>query len=114
MPEREKKSDDFYKTDRELVLTACGDLLANPIGSSSFAEYWVASRLHLSWSPSAWMFGSYKVVTGTSMSYTSIYSINSNIGKENTTMLHIRPIVILKNDIITTGSGTQSDPYVLP
>ncbi len=103
--------DTLYENDTNLVNKALGTLKANISNKTKQGDYWLASRYYeyKSSDNQDWYFSSRSIMSGN----IDIGNVILNGGSASQ-QLSVRPILTLKSGLTATGTGTSSDPYVLP
>ncbi len=102
-----------YQKDYNLVKNAIGTLKTNIVGKRE-AYYWLASRCYIYESSSNWIFSGLKIDNWGNLSSANLYYNNNGVLTDSEDNAVIRPIVTLKANLVpSSGSGTNSSPYVL-
>ena len=102
-----------YQKDYNLVKNAIGTLKTNVVGKLD-AYYWLASRCYIYESSSNWIFSGLKIDAWGNLSPANLYYNNNGVLTDSLDNAVIRPIVTLKANLVpSSGSGTNSSPYVL-
>ena len=99
--------DTLYTTDIELVRPLRGHLSTSNANKTSTYSYWLASRYFYPGGSSGYWRG--RFLQSGALDWVNLIGSNTGTGSAA-----IRPIVTLKSGITASGSGTSSDPYVLP
>jgi hypothetical protein len=109
--------DNWFATDTELVEDVFGTLGAYKVGTTTFADYFVASRWYSGTKSSSGSFTMEVIFIDYStkrLTRTDIYGRNGTTQYlYNNTSASVRPIVTLANVVSKSGTGTESDPYAL-
>ena len=112
------RGDSLYQTDYDLVKTAYGgasnSAKANKVGTTTATTYWLGSRDYYWGGSATFNFYGRRVRLDGDFDSSSLrhYRNYSWYGDSNSYVL--RPIITLRSGLTATGSGTSSDPYVLP
>ncbi len=100
----------LYETDTSLVNEACGTLKAYRVSSTTFSNYWLASRYFQISSP-RWYIVVRNVGTSGSLDSNSLNSYASGFN-DYSLQYALRPIVTLKSGIqASSGDGTSVNPW---
>ena len=102
-----------YQKDFNLVKSVLGTVVANKVGTTTKANYWLASRYFHYYDSTYWNFRGRGVSTGNSLNYNILYYYYSGFFTTNFYSYAVRPIITLKSGLTPSGSGTSSLPYVL-
>ncbi len=102
-----------YQKDFNLVKSVLGTVVANKVGTTTTASYWLASRYFRCYSSTDWSFSGRNVNTYGSLGSYDLYYYNSGNFSTSNYSNAIRPIITLKSGLTPSGSGTSSSPYVL-
>ena len=106
--------DVLYTKDTDLIETVLGTLVAkNPHWGSS--SYWLASRYYDYYdSNNQWNYSGRFIENSGIIKHSLLMASIKGGGYTTWPTNSLRPIVTIKSGLIATGSGTSSDPYVLP
>ena len=102
-----------YQKDFNLVNKVLGTAVANKVGTTKAASYWLASRFFDYISSVNWYFDARIVDTSGSLQGNTLYYYNSGSFVTYNYRNAVRPIITLKSGLTPSGSGTSEDPYVL-
>ena len=102
-----------YQKDFDLVNKALGTTVANKAGTTTKANYWLASRYFYYSASNAWYFGEWVVNTSGDLYNYYLYTCSGGSFYTYYNSNAIRPIITLKSGLTPSGSGTSEDPYVL-
>ena len=106
--------DTLYQSDYDLMQTIFSTVVAQKVGTTSTASYWIASRNYLYSSANSWSLNVRSISTVGSLSNRYMYNYNNGNFKVYSSPSFLRPIVILKSGITYTPAlGTSDDPFVL-
>ena len=102
-----------YQKDFNLVKSVLGTAVANKVGTTEAAPYWLASRKYSYNSSTVWYFSGRGIGTGGGLGGSSLYVYRSGSLLTYRYSRAVRPIITLKSGLTPSGSGTSSSPYVL-
>ena len=102
-----------YQKDFNLVKSVLGTAVANKVGTTEAAPYWLASRKYSYNSSTVWYFSGRGIGTGGVLGGSSLYVYRSGSLLTYRYSRAVRPIITLKSGLTPSGSGTSSSPYVL-
>ena len=104
--------DSLYLTDYNRVYNVLGTRIANKVGTTIPAGYFIASRYYSYTNNTYFSFNAKVINTSGNWGYANLYVIN-NSSSSQTYGRGIRPIVTLKAGLAYKGSGTSTDPWVV-
>ncbi len=103
-----------YQKDFDLVNKALGTAVANKAGTTTKANYWLASRYFYYSASNAWYFGEWVVNTSGDLYNYYLYTCSGGSFYTYYNSNAVRPIVTLKSGVkASSGDGSSSSPYVL-
>lgn len=105
-----------YETDYNLVNAALGTLVANEVGTTKWANYWLASREYKYNSSINWVFVDRTINLFGSVSVNGMFFYyNGNLNTYSTIIGEsVRPILTLKSGVKAfSGDGSSESPYIL-
>ena len=106
--------DTLYLKDYLLVKNVYGNVIANIVGTTTVAAYWLSSRSFGYVSAPYWGFGGRIVLSSGSLAFYFFHHFNSGGWYDDANYSSVRPILTLKSGITTSGgSGTKDNPYTL-
>ena len=106
--------DTLYKNDYNLIQTVLGTRVANKVGTTKAAFYWLASRYYYYSSSPAWIFSGRSVYSNGRLDGNDLYYYRSGGFYTGSYNNALRPIVILKSGIsYIPAVGTSEDPFIL-
>ena len=105
--------DTLYLKDYLLVTNVYGNVKAYKVGTTTYANYWLASRRFYWYSATSFNFnGRYVNTSGSLSGYYCRYLLY--VWTDNPSGYYLRPIITLKSGVTTSGgSGTKESPYTL-
>ncbi len=102
----------YANKDIKLVEDALGNLIANKVGSSTSADYWLASRHYqlLSSNQNTYGYGRHIDASGNPNAFEIMYMSQS---REEPRNHYLRPIVVLKAGLTGLGTGSKENPWTI-
>jgi hypothetical protein len=105
--------DKWYTTDTGLVNSVFGTVVANKVETTTATNYWIASRIYNYSSSASYGWSGRYVMSSGIFSNGNLYNYYSGGYSHHGSAYAARPIITLKSELYASGTGTETDPYVL-
>ncbi len=102
--------DTLYLNDYNLVNTVLGTCVANTVGTSNAAYYWIASRHYNYTSATYYEWNGRHITWDNGASNLYLYAYSGNTFGQNIRSNSLRPIVTLKSGLTYSGVGNKDYP----